>query len=141
MIRIYLCGPIYGISDKSSVTWRELAENYFSGIHKNIDGKKEYIQILNPLRRNFRDNELFSQNEIVQLDKADIINSDVLLVNGIKPGWGTAMEVLFGYEHHKIIVTFTGSILENTSPWLAFHSTRILETLDEAMKYIIKHFP
>lgn len=150
-IKIYLCGPIHGVSDDSHVTWREQAEGYFGGSYDSIykprmgdvdyEEKKKLFKILNPLRRNFRDNELFSQNEIVQLDKADIMNSDILLVNGMKPGWGTAMEVLFGFIHHKIIVTFTGNSLKETSPWLAFHSTRVLKSLDEACEYIMKNFP
>ena len=131
-IKVYLCGPIYGLNHDEKHKWRQ---EVFSILNKND------FMLLSPMRRNFRENELHSQNEIVQLDKADIINTDILLVNATKPGWGTAMEILFGFIHHKVIVSFTNKPFKETSPWLAFHSTRVVETLDEACNYIKKHFP
>lgn len=125
---IYLGGGIMDLSVNESNGWR---------INATKQLEKEF-NILNPMRRNFRDCEFQSQNEIVQLDKNDIINSDILLVNGTKPSWGTAMEVLFAFEKHKIIVTFTGDSFGKTSPWVVFHSTRITKTLNEAIQYIKK---
>ena len=132
-IKIYLCGPIYGLRDTERMEWRQQAIDLFGGWND--------FKLLNPLRRNFRDTEFQSQNEIVQLDKADIINADILLVNATKPGWGTAMEVLFGFIHHKVIVAFTNKRFNESSPWLGFHATRIEEDLEGACEYIMKHFP
>jgi len=128
MKKIYLCGKIQDLTTEQANNWREIVINKLNG---------KYI-CLNPMRRNFRDCEFQSQNEIVQLDKNDIINSDVILVNATKPSWGTAMEILFAFERHKIIIAFTGGSYKQTSPWVAFHSTRICKTMDEALEYIIK---
>ena len=50
------------------------------------------------------------------------------------------MEILFAFQKHKIIVAFTGKDYKETSPWVAFHGTRICETMDEAIKYIKNNF-
>ena len=126
MKTIYLGGGIMNLTTNEANEWR-------------IEATKKLIfnfNILNPMRRNFRDSEFQSQNEIVQLDKNDIVNSDILLVNGTKPSWGTAMEMLFAFERHKIIVVFTGDDFGKTSPWVAFHATRVTKTLEEAIEYI-----
>ena len=129
MKKIYLCGGIKDLSVKEANDWRVKATKILKG-----------FQCLNPMRRNFRDDEFQSQNEIVQLDKADIIDCDILLVNATKPSWGTAMEVLFGFEKHKIIVAFTGEEYKKSSPWLAFHATRVCKNLTEALIYIGRNF-
>jgi len=127
---IYLAGGIKDLSLKEQTEWR----------NETIKQLYPRFNILNPMRRNFRNNEFQSQNEIVSLDKDDIIKSDILLVNGTKPSWGTAMEIMFAFIKHKIIITFTGKKFKETSPWVAFHSTRICETMDEAIKYIQNNF-
>ena len=127
--KIYLGGAIKDLSIKERREWRLLA----------IVALDKFI-CLDPMRRNFRDTEFQSQNEIVALDKVDIIDSDILFVNATKPSWGTAMEIMFAFNHHKIIVTFTGGEFGLTNPWVAFHSTRITNTLEEAIDYIKKHF-
>lgn len=130
MKTIYLCGGIKDLSIKDQIEWRD----------KSRDQLWPRFNILNPMRRNFRDDEFQSQNEIVSLDKKDIIESDILLVNATKPSWGTAMEIMFAFARHKIIITFTGDDYKNASPWVAFHSTRVCKTLDEAIKYIKNNF-
>jgi len=131
--KIYLGGAIKDLSLQEASEWRKKASEILE-----LDGFG--FKCLDPLRRNFRDCEFQSQNEIVQLDKSDVINADILLVNATKASWGTAMEVIFAFEHHKIIVAFTGDDFENSNPWLAFHATRVTKTLDEAIAYIKKHF-
>lgn len=127
---IYLCGGIKDLSLKEQTEWRDTAT------------KELYprFKILNPMRRNFRDNEFQSQNEIVSLDKKDVIDSDIILVNGTKPSWGTSMEIMFAHERNKIVVVFTGKKYEYASPWVAYHATKVFEKLDDAIKYIKEMF-
>jgi len=132
MKKIYLGGPIMDLTKKQASKWREKTKKHFSFYPG--------FKCLDPIRRNFRDEELASRNEIVQLDKADIIDADILLVNATKPSWGTAMEVMFAYSKHKIIIAFTGKEHKDLSPWLAYHTTRTFKTLDECVKYIEKNF-
>ena len=130
MKTIYLCGGMKDLSIEEKTEWRDIAI-------KELSIK---FKIFNPMRRNFRDTEFQSQNEIVSLDKKDVIESDILLVNATKPSWGTAMEIMFAFIRHKIIIAFTGSEYKKTSPWVAFHSTRVCETLEESIKYIKRNF-
>jgi len=130
MRKIYLCGGIKDLTIEQAQGWREKATKLL----------KLKFTILNPMRRNFRDCEFQSQNEIVQLDKADIIEADIILVNATKPSWGTAMEILFGFEKNKIIIAWTGKDYSETSPWVAFHSTRVCRTMEEALDYIYKTY-
>jgi hypothetical protein len=154
MKKVYLCGGIKDVSREEASEWRTKAVNELEyqgnttilkilggpDVTRNIDSITNF-KCLNPMRRNFRSNEWQSQNEIVTLDKKDIIECDILLVNATKPSWGTAMEVLFGFEKHKVIVAFTGSDNEKDwNPWLGFHATKLTKTLDEALDYIKKNF-
>jgi nucleoside 2-deoxyribosyltransferase len=150
MKTIYLCGGIKDLSKSEASEWREYAT-------QELGNKRSFFQVmaqgpavekntynfnfLNPMRRNFRSNEWQSQNEIVTLDKKDILEADILLVNATKPSWGTAMEVMFGFMHNKIIICFTGSDnSKDWNPWLGYHSTKLTKDLNEAIEYIKKNF-
>lgn len=150
MKKVYLSGGIKDLSTEAASCWRYAVTEALE-IVEILKTKDKVIQqygvgngevpvqrfsCLDPMRHNFRDSEFQSQNEIVQLDKADIIACDIMIVNATKPSWGTAMEILFAFQNHKIIVCFTGTKYEEVSKWVAFHSTRVCKTLDEAIEYI-----
>ena len=146
-VKIYLCGGIKDLTDEEACEWRNKAIEELqldlrlrgeSLTEAHLAGKR--FTCLDPMRRNFRNDEFQSQNEIVQLDKADIINADILLVNATKPSWGTAMEILFAFEHHKLVVVFSGGKYEDVSPWVAFHATKVCKTMEEAVKYVKVNF-
>ena len=66
--------------------------------------------LLDPLRRNFRDNEIDSSNEIVEFDLQDVRDADLLLVNYCKPSLGTAMEVFYAsHDLGKFVIAFSPS--------------------------------
>jgi len=127
---IYLSGGIKDLSSEEQNDWRDI-------MTKELYPR---FNILNPLYRNFRDNEFQSAQEICQLDKYDIISSDILIANATKPSWGTSQEILFAWMKHKIIVVFTGKEFQETSPWIVVHSTRVCRTMEECISYIKKYF-
>lgn len=97
--------------------------------------------ILDPMRRNFKDREVDSANEIVEFDLQDIRSSDILLVNYNKPSIGTAMEVFYASkELGKFVVAFSPFDFEECSPWMVRYCTKILPSLEHAIKYISMHF-
>ena len=101
---------------------------------------KSFI-LLNPMRRNFKDREVDSANEIVEFDLQDIRNADILLVNYSKPSIGTAMEVFYAANNlRKFVVAFSPFDFKNCSPWMVRFCTKILPDLDLACKYIKSHF-
>ncbi len=97
--------------------------------------------MLDPLRRNFRDREVDSANEIVEFDLQDVRDADIILVNYNKPSIGTAMEV-FHASHNlgKFVVAFSPFTFKDSSPWMVRFCTKILPSLDEALAYIREHF-
>lgn len=128
---IYLCGPIMDCCGEESTTWRQRAKEQLVGRYR----------ILDPMRRNLRDHEVDSANEIVQFCLQDVRDADIILVNYSKPSVGTSMEV-FHASHNlgKFVVAFSPEDYVDLSPWMVKHCTKILATLEEALDYIKRHF-
>ncbi|WLB14772.1 nucleoside 2-deoxyribosyltransferase (plasmid) [Bradyrhizobium elkanii] len=121
-LRVYLCGPINGCTDEECKDWRE-------------EMKRHFPDAIDPMRRDYRGKEAESYREIVELDKIDVERSDVVLVNYDKPSVGTSMEVYHAWLKHVpvIVVCREGTII---SPWLRYHSTKIVHSFDEASLWI-----
>ncbi|MFA7691439.1 MAG: nucleoside 2-deoxyribosyltransferase [Candidatus Hydrogenedentales bacterium] len=128
---IYLCGPIMDATSGESKTWRQRTKERLAG---------KFI-VLDPMRRNFRDREIDSSNEIVEFDLQDIRNSDILLVNYSKPSIGTSMEVFYAsHSQGKFVIAFSPYTFKDMSPWMVKYCTKILSNLEEALDYIETHF-
>ena len=131
MKTVYLSGPI--MDEKSGVArkWRDIA----TGLIAN------HFKLLDPMRRNFRDREVDSANEIVEFDLQDIQEADIVLVNYCKPSIGTSMEVFYAsHELGKFVVAFSPFSFQDCSPWMVRYCTKILPSLEEACKYLTTHF-
>jgi nucleoside 2-deoxyribosyltransferase len=114
-----------------SMTWRERAKTELGG----------RFELLDPMRRNFRDNEIDSANEIVEFDLQDVRDADLLLVNYCKTSIGTAMEVFYaGHDLGKFVIAFSPYEYADQSPWMVKYCTKILPDLDAALEYIRRHF-
>ena len=128
---IYLCGPIMDCNPEESGVWRERAKKLFS----------ERFIMLDPMRRNFKDREVDSANEIVSFDLQDIAECDILLVNYCKPSMGSAMEVFHAsYNLGKFVIAFSPFSFKECNPWMIRFCTKILPDLETAVKYIEEHF-
>lgn len=129
--KIYLCGPIMDESDGEAREWRTVARERLKG----------EFTILDPMRRNFKDREVDSANEIVEFDLQDVKDADILLVNYSKASIGTAMEVFYAaHELQKFIVAFSPFDFKECNPWMVKFCTKILPSLEEAVDYINCHF-
>lgn len=129
---IYLCGPIMDASGTEAVVWRERAKQLLS----------DQFVLLDPMRRQFKDREVDSANEIVEFDLQDIRDADIVLVNYCKPSIGTAMEVFYAsHDLGKFVVAFSPFPFAECSPWMVRFSTKILPSLEEAAEYLKRHFP
>jgi nucleoside 2-deoxyribosyltransferase len=120
MKTIYLCGPINGRSDDDCKGWREDVKSKWTG------------DCLDPMRRDYRGREHEAIAEIVEFDKLDIDGVDALLVYFDKPSVGTSMEVLYAWQMGKPVVVIDKSD-KPLSPWLVYHSTHVVKTIDEAL--------
>ena len=129
--KIYLCGPIMGEVDGVARAWRSVATRKLS---------KEFT-LLDPMRRNFKDREVDSANEIVEFDLQDVRDADIVLVNYSKNSIGTSMEVFFAsHDLGKFVVAFSPFSFKDSSPWMVRFCTKILPTLEESVVYIREHF-
>jgi len=120
---IYLCGPINGCTDAEANDWRSLVKGLWSG------------STIDPMRRDYRGREAENVRDIVELDKIDVLSSDVVLVNYDKPSVGTSMEVLYAFERGKLVVVVARADA-SISPWLRYHSHRVCHSFAEALDQI-----
>ncbi len=129
--KIYLCGPIMDCSGEESGSWRQRAKERLAG----------RFVLLDPMRRNFRDREIDSANEIVEFDLQDVRDADMLLVNYSKASIGTAMEVFYAsHDLGKFVIAFGPYSFQDMSPWMVKFCTKILPGIEEALEYIERHF-
>lgn len=92
-------------------------------------------EILDPMRRDFRGSEVGNESVIVEADKRDINTSDAVLVNALRPSWGTAMEVLYAYDQKKRVIAFVGH--QRPSPWLKYHCKYVGTHLEDATTFLL----
>ena len=131
MKSIYLCGPIMAETGGEAREWRR----------ETVERLGYRYRILDPMRRNFKDREVDSANEIVEFDLQDVRSADIILVNYSKPSIGTAMEVFYASrELGKFVVAFSPFEFRECSPWMVKFCTKILPSLDDAIRYIAEHF-
>ena len=129
--KIYLSGPIMDEHPEQAATWRERAK----------EGLRGHFTLLDPMRRNFKDREVDSANEIVEFDLQDVRDADILLVNYNKTSIGTAMEVFYAaHDQGKFVVAFSPFSFKDCSPWMVRYCTKILPSLDAAIAYIRANF-
>jgi len=129
--KIYLCGPIMDEVDGHARAWRQIARRKLA----------RHFIILDPMRRNFKDREVDSANEIVEFDLQDVRDADIVLVNYNKPSIGTAMEVFYAsHDLNKFVIAFSPFSFKDCSPWMVKFCTKILPSLEEAVRYIQEHF-
>lgn len=131
MKKIYLSGPIMDANPGEARVWREEAKRMLG----------DRFQLLDPMRRDFKDREVDSANEIVEFDLQDVRDADILLVNYSKPSIGTAMEIFYaGHDLGKFIVAFSPFPFHECSPWMVRYCTKILPSLELAAQYIRRNF-
>lgn len=126
MITGYLAGPIANCNDDECLAWRN-----------EVVEKLPNIKWLNPMDRDARHYGPLSDDEIkwiVEGDKNCIYDSDIILANCWKPGWGTGMEIILA---HILRLPVYSVVPEGKiSPWIRYHSTEVFRSLDDAIKFI-----
>lgn len=113
-MRVYLGGPINGCTDDEAHGWRETVKPLIEAAgHEWLD----------PMDRDYRGREMEPgiAAEIVENDKADIDECDVLLMNCPKPSVGTSMEIFYGWDRGKRVVAVVPADRQ-PSPWIVYHA-------------------
>ena len=125
-VAIYLGGPINGCTDDECMTWRE-----------TLKGAAPHVTWVDPMARDYRGREADDYQEIVEGDKADIDRCDAMIVNYVKPSVGTSMEILYAWQRGipVVVVAAPDAVI---SPWLRYHSRRIVASLTEALSEVVQ---
>lgn len=130
---LYLSGRMAGCTDEEMHGWRNRVKKLYGG------------PCLDPTDRDYRKVELTMDivKKIVEDDKKDIRNSDIILVYYESPSVGTSMEIAYAYElesvgnGYKHIVVINENE-ERLSPWLIYHSDYIFTDMEKAINFIKK---
>jgi len=122
-VRVYLAGPIFQCRDAECINWR-------SEVKEKLQG----FEVVDPMTRDYRGITDQNYEEIINGDKKQIEQCDILLVNLIKPSVGTAMEILFAWERDKHVIVISHE--KENSPWILYHSHRIFPSLKQAINHI-----
>lgn len=141
-ITVYLAGPIAFCSDSEANDWRDYVKAKMSAPY-SIGGKEFRCDFLDPMARDYReDYEAGTISavaaEVIELDKRDIDQSDIIFANISKHSAGTSMELLYAWERQKAVVTVLPEDVD-VSPWILYHSTKVVTTLDEGIEWVQTH--
>ncbi len=124
-LTVYLSGPMADCTLEEQTCWRNKMKEDLPD-----------VEFLDPCRREFKEYEsMETAIEIVEKDKEDVDNSDVIFVFHNKPSVGTSMEILYAFEKGKYVLTVhaTGMPL---SPWILYHSSMVVKTIEEATEVL-----
>ena len=129
--KVFLAGPIRGISREVSLGWRKLATKYLSN-------KFEVIHAM----RGREEKEMFTDPRAAVIrDINDIKSVDILLVNDTIKDCsmiGTSMEVFFAFQQNKPVVLFGNA--HEKDYWLNYHIHLRTKNLKEACEVLNKMF-
>lgn len=138
---IYLCGAIGGRSLRQASQWRQQARELLSPQFDVIDPLRDIEMIRSSAAAGQRlvareTNELFTDSELVERDIRDVQRSYLVLRHYTGPSEGSPMECVYA-KFFRIPVVVSGiADPMDASPWLRYHSVRILPTLVEAVDYV-----
>jgi nucleoside 2-deoxyribosyltransferase len=127
---VYLSGPIGNCTPVQVHAWRDKFTLMWGD-----------DAVRNPCRRTYTTDQNYSHaNDIVEIDKADIDDSDAVVVNISDPPvghqmWGTPMEILYACEQGKTVVIITKDP-KTLSPWVIYHMTKAVTSVEEAVHYL-----
>jgi len=124
---VYLAGPMLDCNETEISTWRETAKILLE------------TEIRDPGLRPAQDvvyqSKIHDSSDIVEPDKEDIFQSDVILANCWRPSAGTSMEIYMGWELSKLVVSIVPPD-KKISAWVDYHSDVVFRKLDTAIDAI-----
>lgn len=128
-MRVYLAGPIFGMTDATCKDWRAEARRLIPPEWETLD----------PMARDYRGREDECVQEIVEGDLLDIRRCHIMLAHACAPSWGTAMEI------HQAVVwgipVFALVPPGRISPWLQYHTVSRASSLHILVDAMLRAYP
>lgn len=141
MLKVYLAGPISGLTSAEAVGWREAVRGVL---------ERSYYRCIDPMRghdsrraeealRADGHNWPYGPKAVFRRDKHDVERCDVVLVNltaATRVSIFTMMEMAWAEEWNKFVLTVMedGNIHEHLAVREA--SSLVVPTLEEAIRYL-----
>jgi nucleoside 2-deoxyribosyltransferase len=125
-MKVYTAGSINGCTDEQVTGWRAEAR---------LNLEAEGHEVIDPADRDFRGVENETYESIVEGDKADIDECDILLAYCWQPSYGTAMEILYAWETGKLVIAVVPNGLP-VSPWVRYHAYAVCPSLYGAVNVV-----
>jgi len=143
-MRVYLAGPIKGLTYAEAVAWREIAtfrvELWGHEVANPMRGKG-YLKDAGLIDTSHRSEVMSTAKGIYGRDSFDIQHSDVLFVNLVKApevSIGTVMEVQMGKDYGKYVLLCTEPGGIHDHPFVTEASSIVAETIEDGLG-ILKH--
>lgn len=129
--KIYLSGGIAGLTPPE-------VEDFFLQTQKKLEAIG--LKVLSPIRGKKLDAECiqkYEPNEIVTRDLNDIGQCDLMVAYPSTKSIGTFMEIFFAaYVKHIPIVVVAQNEHIRAHYWIRFFASKVVSTMDEAIKHI-----
>jgi hypothetical protein len=138
---VYLCGAIGGRSLREASHWRQNAAKLLAPEFCVIDPLRDVSSLRpasSPKSRiaSRETSRLFTDAEIIERDLMDIRHSYIVLRHYTGASEGSPMECAYAKMLGVPVVVSGIRDPATASPWLRYHSVRLLPTLTEAIRYI-----
>jgi len=143
MLKVYLAGPISGLTHAQCTEWRDYASDKLAdaGITSYSPMRhKEFLSDKGVIEQSYPQFALSSDKAIMTRDHNDVVTSDAILVNLLdfkRVTIGTVMELAWAYDRQipvVVIMEKTGNLHDH--PMVREAISIRVETLDEGVACI-----
>ena len=129
--RVYLAGPIKGLSESEASSWREKFREDFHGI----------VEAKSPLDNEYKYRDLQGRDlykAIAFDERLDILNCHAVIAYVPYDSMGTAMGMMYGFLSGRTVVLVKGKREQQLSKMVLYHSHRQVTSFEEAVKFVIE---
>ena len=139
-ISLYLCGPMLDCTNDEMSEWRKRVKSTLIAYPISIADPttRDYRQVLKEAQT-YEDIQRIDE-EIITNDLDEIAASHALFCGIWKHSSGSAMEIYEAWKSRKFIVSIVPNRM-NTSAWIRYHSTEVVENYPDAIVQLRKYFP
>ena len=147
MKKVYLCGPIRGLSYDEAIGWRNKTREKLGPLGFECLSPMRNKQLISSEEKitDSYDNLSggYSSHEIFARDRFDVSQSDIILANFLNRKVtiiGSLFEIAWGYLLGKYIVVVVQKDSIYHHPFIREAASAMFEDLDEAVDYIAATF-
>ena len=148
-MRVYLAGPMAGLTPKIASAWREVVTDQLIEAGFEVVDPMRGTEKIHSERKKFQtkkypaDKPSLSDKALVNRDKFDVKRSDIIFVNFLgaeKRSLGTTCEIAFNMVYGNLCVIVMEERNVHNHPFIR-EGGIIFDNLDDAVKYVLSCAP